>query len=810
MRVVLGTCVVLAVAIPLSVAPIVRSVAARKAAERGLLLDVDDVSLGFGRVTLRDARARLKTGEALDVVFDAVDIVPTWTLGVKRVMARGGRVTLRGSVTELRQALESLHGPGHSRGQASAEVPSERNLSVQGVGVTWYPGREHHAQHLWGLSASLVGGTVSVRFDLARLEVSGFGVDVVGGHAQLAAQGRLYPVQRIGARSVSAWADLGASHPNGWFGELRGDPAAPHPPAAVASSVPTGTPPPAAGSPGASFAPHRGRQLRDLATTAAQSLDRVVPKAGALELAGLVLEVRSDKQSLKLGPASLLISRAGESIQVALRPAPSAATGLDVALKLPLREGPVDFTVAGGPISLAALGVREGDFGLQAVQGARLEARAKVRLLSDGAALEFDGVGSARDLTLHQPRISATTLRHINLGWSGRGTLRFDTPRVEIETAQVELGAVRLEVSGSAERTEAYFAVDARARVPLASCQTMMQSAPAGLFPALEGLRMSGAFSMDAKVAFDSRRPSDILVGFGLDNRCVVTQAPQAVDPRRYHGPFTYQVQTEDGVWLDRQSGPGTSGWVELGNISKYMEAAVLVCEDGRFFHHEGFDRFAIQSAIRQNLEAGKFLRGASTISMQLAKNLYLGREKTMARKLQEAVFTMMLEQALSKEQILELYFNVIEYGPGLYGIGPATRFYFDKEPAELTMTQSFYLASLLPNPRHDHFDKNGVLSSGWQTYLKRLMSIAEQRRLVTPEELESAVRERLVFGRSEPLSDDSLAIGEPLADPYERGASKTEGEGRGVRLSAPEDSAGTMVKPRRSSSLRTGKPAQN
>src|SRR5690606_23575968 len=113
---------------------------------------------------------------------------------------------------------------------------------------------------------------------------------------------------------------------------------------------------------------------------------------------------------------------------------------------------------------------------------------------------------------------------------------------------------------------------------------------------------------------------------------------------------------------------PGSPNWVALPDISKYLEAAVLVTEDGRFWSHHGFDQGAIQSAIRQNINAGHYVRGASTISMQLAKNLYLSRSKVLARKVEEALLTMLIEQELRKDQILELYLNVIEYAPGVFG----------------------------------------------------------------------------------------------------------------------------------------------
>ena len=137
------------------------------------------------------------------------------------------------------------------------------------------------------------------------------------------------------------------------------------------------------------------------------------------------------------------------------------------------------------------------------------------------------------------------------------------------------------------------------------------------------------------------------------------------------------------------------------------MPVAVLTTEDGAFpLRHHGFDHEAIRNSIRENLRRKKFVRGASTISMQLAKNLYLDRGKNLSRKLQEAVLTMYLEQELTKDQILELYLNVVEFGPTVYGIGPAARFYFAGGSARdlFKLGQALYVASIMPNPKVQHF----------------------------------------------------------------------------------------------------------
>jgi membrane peptidoglycan carboxypeptidase len=191
----------------------------------------------------------------------------------------------------------------------------------------------------------------------------------------------------------------------------------------------------------------------------------------------------------------------------------------------------------------------------------------------------------------------------------------------------------------------------------------------------------------------------------------------------------------------------------------------VVVCEDANFWVHGGFNQKSIQDSIRDNLTAGRFVRGGSTVTMQLAKNLYLRREKTVSRKLQEAVLTVLLEQSLTKEQILELYLNVIEFAPGVYGIGPAALHYFKSRPRNLSLGQALYLMSILPNPRYSHFKPDGSLGERWAEYLRHLMEIAH---------------------KIHRIDDRELAVA--LAETVERGVPAAEGEGSQDMDVAPPD----------------------
>ncbi len=141
--------------------------------------------------------------------------------------------------------------------------------------------------------------------------------------------------------------------------------------------------------------------------------------------------------------------------------------------------------------------------------------------------------------------------------------------------------------------------------------------------------------------------------------------------------------------------------WVPISQISPYLIKAVLIAEDDKFWRHEGFDYEAMQKAMEKDIKAGKFKAGGSTISQQLAKNLYLSPSRNPLRKVAEAVITWRMEKVLSKKRILELYLNVAEWGDmGIFGIEAAAGHYYGKPASNLTPVESARLASVLPNPK--------------------------------------------------------------------------------------------------------------
>jgi membrane peptidoglycan carboxypeptidase len=270
---------------------------------------------------------------------------------------------------------------------------------------------------------------------------------------------------------------------------------------------------------------------------------------------------------------------------------------------------------------------------------------------------------------------------------------------------------------------------------------------PTALLPVVARARYKGTLGAKGTLAFDTRDLDALILSYQFDDRCKLEIVPEELDKDHFAHAFRYWAVDKDAKPIELETGPGTERWTPLDEISPYMQVAVLTTEDGLFYKHKGFNHAAIKQSLIANLKAHKFVRGASTITMQLAKNLFLSREKTLARKLQEIVIAVALEQELSKDDMMELYLNVIEFGPDIYGIGAAADHYFGRTPGELNLSECLFLSSLLPKPRDSHkiYEKGDVPPS-WMSNIHSLMQIAAKMNRITPKELEDGQSEKIVF----------------------------------------------------------------
>lgn len=175
--------------------------------------------------------------------------------------------------------------------------------------------------------------------------------------------------------------------------------------------------------------------------------------------------------------------------------------------------------------------------------------------------------------------------------------------------------------------------------------------------------------------------------------------------------------------------------WVPASKISNKLKQAVVVSEDDLFYQHDGLNLDMMKESFEKNLAKGRYVRGASTITMQFARNAFLHKQKTLRRKVREIILTRRIEKALSKERILELYLNIIEWGEGIYGAEAAARYYFGKSAANLDWAEASMLAGMLPNPKYFNPYKR---MKACQRMQKRVLWLLQLHRLVTAEQAQA------------------------------------------------------------------------
>ncbi len=341
---------------------------------------------------------------------------------------------------------------------------------------------------------------------------------------------------------------------------------------------------------------------------------------------------------------------------------------------------------------------------------ARVDADVAVR--AEGLdRLSLAGNVDVSGAVLESSRIAPAPVRGLAVGISGRASFVPSRRRLEVHGARLSLdgagpasgGSVAVALDGALEWGSSGYLVDVNATLPTTPCGVAVGAIPADLLADLAGFRLAGTLAGRLRVHVDAADLEATKVEVHVDDDCEFEAVPMLADLRRFTRPFEHRVVEPDDTEFVFETGPGSAAWTPISEISPFLPHAVMAHEDGGFLRHHGFAPSEIQVALVRNLRAGRYVQGASTITMQLVKNVFLHREKTLARKVQEVLLTWWIERVLDKEKILELYLNVIEYGPAIYGVRSAASHYFGREPRELSVGESAFLAMILPSPKLFH-----------------------------------------------------------------------------------------------------------
>jgi hypothetical protein len=294
--------------------------------------------------------------------------------------------------------------------------------------------------------------------------------------------------------------------------------------------------------------------------------------------------------------------------------------------------------------------------------------------------------------------------------------------------------------------------------------QTFLNALPQGMFESLEGLQVSGQVKYDMNFYLDTKEPDSVQFNSTLTPKDLKILKWGTTNLQRINETFVYTPYEYGKPMRNITIGPSNPNFTPLNQISNNFKNAVLTAEDPSFFKHKGFVEESIRKSIAVNFKENRFVRGGSTISMQLVKNVFLSRQKTLARKVEEILIVWLIEnnRLVSKNRMLEVYFNIIEMGQNIYGIGEASRQYFGKSPADLSVGEGIFLANIVPRPKIAMFKfyGDGTLKPYLRGYFRFLGNIMARRGL-TPADTSSYgfYNVRLREGLRQYLTPDTTEI---------------------------------------------------
>lgn len=426
----------------------------------------------------------------------------------------------------------------------------------------------------------------------------------------------------------------------------------------------------------------------------------------------------------------------GFDVQVAL----DADTGR-LQAKLDLRQLPLELLDGVGPVGGRVGAKPTAETPLVAPTGVLTELSLVFDGDERGRSWALSVRASVSGAELKHPSVAADPLR--DLSFELAGELRWNGPegRFTIADGVLRTGGVTLktslDVAGALRRPKLHLELE----LPEIAVQRVVEAIPQGFAPLLRGLRMDGTLAWPVTIELDTAQPRDITIDSRPRSRGLrVLSMGDFIDLSRLRVSHSYGILLGDGSPGHRVMGPMTASWVPLSQITPYLPLALTTTEDGTFYSNEGISTNAMRESIATNLERGSFVRGASTLTQQLVKNLYLDGDKTISRKLQEIFIAWQMALQLGKDEVMALYLNTIEFGPGIYGIKDAAWHWFGKRPIELNLTESIFLASIIPGPRRYYsFFQQGVVTERWRGYLERLLKIMVERGKITEQELEAA-----------------------------------------------------------------------
>lgn len=411
-----------------------------------------------------------------------------------------------------------------------------------------------------------------------------------------------------------------------------------------------------------------------------------------------------------------------------------------------------------------------------------------------GGQFRLEGAGSVRNLRINHPAIARTDVlvsraavdANLFVGENYIGIDSSSTLHLGEVSARPFIKYTLPDAGSSTGQGKLY---DVQLHTDPMDAQALFNSFPQGLFESLEGMQVAGKLKYDLSFQFDTALPDSVKFNSGLTQDDFRVIKMGRTDFAAINKPFVYTPYEKGKPVRDIIVGPENPDYTPINQISPDLRNALLTSEDYNFFTHNGFNEKAFRVSIATNFKEKSFKRGASTVSMQLVKNAFLSRNKTLSRKIEEILIVWLIENEhiVSKERMYEVYLNIIEWGRNIYGIGEAARYYFAKSPADLNLGESIFLAFVVPRPKAalTWFIPGGTLQTrNVRGYFKLIGRIMARRGLTTPDSGAYGFYDvRLRAGlRTEVAPVDSLFQGDSLmTDPADMDIDINEEGGNGI-----------------------------
>ncbi|MCX7863060.1 MAG: transglycosylase domain-containing protein [Bacteroidales bacterium] len=351
--------------------------------------------------------------------------------------------------------------------------------------------------------------------------------------------------------------------------------------------------------------------------------------------------------------------------------------------------------------------------------------------------LSLTGQGNLTNFVLHQPSLSTSEVVFNTI--SSNFKIYIDNHFALLDSStSISLGLLNfhpyIKYTTSPEKE-----IEIKINEPAIDAQNFFSSLPEGLFPNTNNIKAKGTLSYKLHFQLNFNRIDSLVLISELQPHKFKIISYGKLNLAQIDSDFIHTVYEKGEPVETIFISYSNPNYIPLSRISPYLRNALLCTEDGGFYWHRGFLPDAFREAMIENIKRKRFARGGSTITMQLVKNLYLNRYKVISRKLEEMLIVWLIEnlRLASKDRLFEIYLNIIEFGPGIYGIAKGTSFYFNKLPHELTLPEAIFLASIVPKPKRfaASFDSTGTLKPDVQDFMNFVAKKMYEKQMISEQE---------------------------------------------------------------------------